>query len=166
MRSLAALLLLASLLACVAALPVQSDFVSSQIAILNSSSSPACLGRCPWCDLLKEYIPSFCVIEDDVCLNVMCNLEIANMTFGFHYNLGVCHDPVSVAFSVDYSPQKFHADMGPYTASAHVGVPGLTVGAAPCAPAPFCKLAAPRHLYNTHRLQAFHIFSKPACLCS
>jgi hypothetical protein len=58
----------------------------------------------------------------------MCNVEIANMSFGFHYNLGVCHDPVSVSLSVDYSPQKFHADMGPYTASVHVGVPGLTVG--------------------------------------
>jgi hypothetical protein len=66
----------------------------------------------------------------------MCNVEIANMTFGFHYNLGVCHDPVSVAFSVDYSPQKFHADMGPYTASVHVGVPGLTVGAPPPPPPP------------------------------
>lgn len=156
MRSLAALLLAALVSACVSALPVHSDFASSQIATLNSSSSQACLGRCPWCDILKEYIPSFCVIEDDICLNVMCNLEIANMTFGFHYNLGVCHDPVSVAFSVDYSPQKFHADMGPYTASAHVGVPGLTVGTAPCARAPLGgsnPLPLNPKLLNTHRFK-------------
>ena len=75
------------------------------------------------------------MIEDDICLNVMCNIVIANYTFGFHYNLGVCHDPVSVAFSVDYSPDKFHKDMGPFTASAHVGVPGLTLGKSLAAPA-------------------------------
>ena len=150
MRSCAVLVLIVMSLACATALPLQSVFASGQLALLNSSSSQECIGRCPWCDLLREYIPPFCVIEDDICLNVACNLEIANMTFGFHYNFGVCHDPVSVALSVDYSPQKFHVDMGPYTASAHIGVPGLTVGTTPLLPllsAAFPALTAPVTLF-------------------
>ena len=58
MRFLIVLLPLALLVSCAAALPLPRDTVSSELAPLNSSDpNPLCIGRCPWCDLLKQYVP-------------------------------------------------------------------------------------------------------------
>ena len=55
MRFLIALLPLALLVSCAAALPLPRDTVGSELAPLNSSDpNPVCIGRCPWCDLLKQ----------------------------------------------------------------------------------------------------------------